>query len=127
MDTLISKIDVDNIDMEEIKKQAEILRAGETVIFPTETVYIAVDGKYAGDLVISDEIKADSKEAIAKLKQIGIKQTVMLTGDNKKVADAVAAELKLDKVYSNLLSCQFFYKFHPTINLFLNKSYIFIS
>ena len=66
-------------------------------------VYIAVDGKYAGDLVISDEIKADSKEAIAKLKQIGIKQTVMLTGDNKKVADAVAAELKLDKVYSNLL------------------------
>ena len=39
MDTLISKIDVDNIDMEEIKKQAEILRAGETVIFPTETVY----------------------------------------------------------------------------------------
>ena len=66
-------------------------------------VYIAVDGKYAGDLVISDEIKEDSKEAIAKLKQIGIKQTVMLTGDNKKVADAVAAELKLDKVYSNLL------------------------
>jgi Cd2+/Zn2+-exporting ATPase len=66
-------------------------------------VYIAVDGKYAGDLVISDEIKADSKEAIAKLKQIGIKQTVMLTGDNKKVADAVATELKLDKVYSNLL------------------------
>ena len=55
-------------------------------------VYIAVDGKYAGDLVISDEIKADSKEAIAKLKQKGIKQTVMLTGDNKKVAAAVAAE-----------------------------------
>ena len=39
MDTLISKIDIDNIDMEEIKKQAEILKAGETVIFPTETVY----------------------------------------------------------------------------------------
>ena len=72
----------------------------------TETgtvVYIAINGKYAGDLVISDEIKEDSKEAIAKLKQIGIKQTVMLTGDNKKVADAVAGELKLDKVYSNLL------------------------
>ena len=66
-------------------------------------VYIAIDGKYAGDLVISDEIKEDSKEAIAKLKQIGIKQTVMLTGDNKKVADAVAGKLKLDKVYSNLL------------------------
>ena len=66
-------------------------------------VYIAVNGAYRGYIVISDEIKEDSKEAIAKLKQIGIKQTVMLTGDNKKVADAVAAELKLDKVYSNLL------------------------
>ena len=66
-------------------------------------IYIAVDGKFGGYIVISDEIKEDSKEAIAKLKEIGIKQAVMLTGDNKKVADSVAAELKLDKVYSNLL------------------------
>ena len=66
-------------------------------------IYVAVDGKFAGYIVISDQIKDDSKEAIAKLKEIGIKQVVMLTGDNKKVADSVAAELKLDKVYSNLL------------------------
>jgi len=66
-------------------------------------IYVAVDGKFAGYIVISDEIKEDSKQAIAKLKEIGIKQTVMLTGDNKKVADSVAEELKLDKVYSNLL------------------------
>lgn len=66
-------------------------------------IYVAVDGKFAGYIVISDEIKEDSKQAIAKLKEIGIKQTIMLTGDNKKVADSVAEELKLDKVYSNLL------------------------
>ena len=66
-------------------------------------VYIAVNGMYKGYIVISDEIKDDSKDAIRKLKNIGIKEVVMLTGDNKNVANEVANTLGIDKVYSNLL------------------------
>ena len=62
-------------------------------------VYIAVSGY----IVISDEIKEDSKEAIKKLKLSGVKEVVMLTGDNEKVANKIASELGIDKVYSNLL------------------------
>ena len=56
-----------------------------------------------GYIVISDEIKEDSKEAISGLKEIGVKQTIMLTGDNEKVGDSVAKELGLDKAYCSLL------------------------
>lgn len=66
-------------------------------------VHIAVDGCYAGYIVITDEVKEDSARAISELKHAGIKQTVMLTGDNKAVADKIAGELGLDKVYSELL------------------------
>lgn len=66
-------------------------------------VYTAVDGKYAGYTVISDVVKADSAEAIAELKKIGINRTVMLTGDAKAVGESVAAELGLDSVYTELL------------------------
>ena len=66
-------------------------------------VYISVNKIYRGYIVISDEIKDDSKEAIKKLKKLGIKQVVMLTGDNEKVAQNVANELGVDKVFSNLL------------------------
>lgn len=66
-------------------------------------VHIAVDGKYAGHIVISDIIKPDAKEAIQKLKAIGIKQNVMLTGDAKQVAEKVAEEIGIDSVYSELL------------------------
>ncbi|HSQ88993.1 heavy metal translocating P-type ATPase [Romboutsia sp.] len=66
-------------------------------------VYIAVNKMYRGYIVISDEIKNDSIKAIKQLKAIGIKEVVMLTGDNEKVANSVAAELGLNKVYSNLL------------------------
>lgn len=66
-------------------------------------VYIAVNKVYRGYIVISDEIKDDSVEAIRKLKNIGIKDVVMLTGDNEKVANNIANELSVDKVYSNLL------------------------
>lgn len=66
-------------------------------------VHIAIDKKYAGHIVISDIIKPDSKAAIAKLKSIGIKQNVMLTGDAKTVADKVSEELGIDRVYSELL------------------------
>ncbi|WP_343101869.1 heavy metal translocating P-type ATPase [Romboutsia sp. MSSM.1001216sp_RTP31141st1_G3_RTP31141_220114] len=66
-------------------------------------VYIAVNQIYRGYIVISDEVKEDSKKAIKNLKSLGIKDVVMLTGDNEKVATAIAKELGVDKVYSNLL------------------------
>lgn len=65
--------------------------------------YVAVDGAYAGYILISDKIKATSAAAIAAMKNAGVKQTVMLTGDAKSVAEEVAGILKLDKVYSELL------------------------
>ena len=66
-------------------------------------VYIAVNGAYRGYIVISDEIKEDSREAIRNLKLSGVKEVVMLTGDNENVANKIAKELGIDKVYSNLL------------------------
>lgn len=67
------------------------------------TVHVAVEGEYAGHLVISDEIKPDSKQAIASLKNMGIRKTVMLTGDAKEVGEATAKELGLDEVHTKLL------------------------
>ena len=64
---------------------------------------VAVDGKYAGYILIADKIKKDSKKAIKELKKNNIKQTVMLTGDRKNVGEHVAKELGLDKVYTELL------------------------
>ncbi|MGG0458194.1 heavy metal translocating P-type ATPase [Bacillus mycoides] len=69
-------------------------------------VHVAVDGKYAGYIVISDEVKEDSKQAIQKLKELGIKKTVMLTGDAKSVGAAVGKELGLDEVHAELLPHQ---------------------
>ena len=66
-------------------------------------VHVAVDGKYAGYILISDVIKDGAKEAIASLKNSGVKKCVMLTGDSKTVAEHVADELKLDEVHSELL------------------------
>ncbi len=66
-------------------------------------VYTAVDGKYAGCIVISDVVKANSKAAIAKLKENGIKKTVMLTGDSEKTAKRVASEIGLDEYKAQLL------------------------
>ena len=66
-------------------------------------VHVAVDGKYAGYILISDVIKDGAKEAIASLKNSGVKKCVMLTGDSKTVAEYVAGELKLDEVHSELL------------------------
>lgn len=67
------------------------------------TVHIAVESEYAGHLVISDEIKPDSKQAISSLKNMGIRKTVMLTGDAKEVGEATAKELGLDEVHTKLL------------------------
>lgn len=66
-------------------------------------IHMAINGAYAGHIVISDIVKPHSKDAISSLKAAGVEKTVMLTGDAKKVADQVAASLGLDKVYSELL------------------------
>ena len=66
-------------------------------------IHMAVDGKYAGHIVISDVIKPHSREALASLKKAGVKKTVMLTGDSQRVADTVAKELGVDEVRSELL------------------------
>ena len=66
-------------------------------------VHMAIDGKYAGHILISDRLKPTAKEAIAELKRAGIRKTVMLTGDRKAAADQTAKELGIDQVYSELL------------------------
>lgn len=66
-------------------------------------IHMAIDGQYAGHIVISDVIKPTSRQAIQALKSAGVRETVMLTGDAKRVADQVAAELGVDQVYSQLL------------------------
>lgn len=116
------------INLDEIKSYEEIAAHGIKVIYNNErilagneklmksenifyskakevgtVVYIAVNQVYRGYIVISDEIKDDSIDAIKKLKNIGIKDVVMLTGDNEKVANNIASKLGVDKVYSNLL------------------------
>ena len=82
-------------------------------------VHVAVDNQYAGYIVIADEVKPDSAQAIMELKAANIKQTVMLTGDNKNVGSKVAKELGLDKVYVELLPAD---KVEKLEELFLQKS-----
>lgn len=69
-------------------------------------VHIAVDGNYAGAIVISDEAKADSKKAIKGLHDIGIRNIAMLTGDSRKIGEKIGHELKIDEIYSELLPHQ---------------------
>ena len=95
MDTLISKIDVDNIDMEEIKKQAEILRAGETVIFPTETVY-GLGANALDEEAVSKIYKAKGRPSDNPL--------IVHIGDKKQVYNLVKsvtkeAEIVMDKFW----------------------------
>lgn len=66
-------------------------------------VYVAIDGNYAGNIVISDEIKEDSVNTIKNLTKLGIKNIVMLTGDNKKIAEKIGEKLGINKVFSELL------------------------
>ena len=66
-------------------------------------IHVAIDGQYAGHIVINDQIKSDSAEAIAQLQALGINKTVMLTGDRKEVADHVAKELNLSEYHAELL------------------------
>jgi len=82
-------------------------------------VHIAVNNKYIGYIVIADEVKEDSAQAIKELKAANIKQTVMLTGDNKSIGSKVAKELGLDKVYAELLPAD---KVEKLEELFSQKS-----
>ncbi len=82
-------------------------------------VHVAVNNKYIGYIVIADEVKEDSAQAIKELKAANIKQTVMLTGDNKSIGSKVAKELGLDKVYSELLPAD---KVEKLEELFSQKS-----
>lgn len=66
-------------------------------------IHMAIDGQYAGHIVISDIIKPQSREAVAALKKAGVEKTVMLTGDSRRVAEKVASHLGIDEVYSELL------------------------
>ncbi len=66
-------------------------------------IHVAIDGIYAGHIVISDQVKQESKEAIERLRQLGVKKTIMLTGDSREVADTVAKELNIDEWHANLL------------------------
>ena len=66
-------------------------------------IHMAIDGQYAGHIVVSDVVKPHAKQAIAQLKKCGVRRTVMLTGDARRVADAVAGELGVDEVHSELL------------------------
>lgn len=69
-------------------------------------VYVAAEGKYAGAIIIADQAKEDSEEAIRGLKNAGIKKTVMLTGDSKKIGEKIGSQLGLDTVYAELLPHQ---------------------
>lgn len=82
-------------------------------------VHVAVNNKYIGYIVIADEVKEDSAQAIKGLKEANIKQTVMLTGDNKSIGSKVAKELGLDKVYAELLPAD---KVEKLEELFSQKS-----
>ncbi len=82
-------------------------------------VHVAVNNKYIGYIVIADEVKEDSAQAIKELKAANIKQTVMLTGDNKSIGSKVAKELGLDKIYAELLPAD---KVEKLEELFSQKS-----
>ncbi len=82
--------------------EKHMIRAHECVLSGT-IIHVAVDSLYAGHIVISDTVKPDSAEAISRLKSSGIRRTVMLTGDKKAVASAVASDLGIDECYAELL------------------------
>ncbi len=87
------------------------LMESESIAFEAETepgtvVYVAIDGQLAGYIVISDELRPDSAAAIQSLKKLGVKKTVMLTGDSRAAGEAAAAQLGLDAVYTGLLPHQ---------------------
>lgn len=101
-----------------VKLDDKIVLAGNSKLMESEkiiwkaantlgsVVYVAVDGQFGGHIIISDELKSDSRQAISNLKKLGVHQTAMLTGDSKAVGESIAHELGLDTVYTELLPHQ---------------------
>ena len=100
---ITARVDGKNIAVGNIKLMEQLnIPCSETDLSGT-VVYVAVEGRYEGYIVISDVIKENSERAIALLKKSGVRKTVMLTGDRKRVAEETAAKLGIDEVYSHLL------------------------
>ena len=100
-------LEVETAGVKLLAGSAKLMEREQIAFVPSQKVgtkvYVAADGVYQGCILISDQLKPDSKQAIAALKKAGVDRTVMLTGDNKEIGDAVAAELGLDACYAQLL------------------------
>lgn len=103
-------VKVDIGDKEILAGNVKLMDTNKIKYEPVETigtvVYIAINNSFTGSIIISDEVKSDSKNAIKELKNIGVKKTVMLTGDNKQVGEAIANQLGLHEVHAELLPDQ---------------------
>ena len=123
--------------IEAIVQNKKILVGNEKLInIPTDLViddigtilYVEVENKFVGYIIISDEIKKDSKQAIKELKEVGIKRNIMLTGDVEKVGKKVGEDLGLDEIYTNLLPQDKVIKFEEIIeNKKSNGNIIFVG
>lgn len=100
---VLAKIDGIDVAVGNAKLMERLSVSYEDCHLDGTLIHVAVDGKYAGHILISDVMKPSSKKAVLELKRAGVKRTVMLTGDAKSVADKVAAELGLDEAYAELL------------------------
>ena len=100
---VLAKIDGIDVAVGNAKLMERLSVSYEDCHLDGTLIHVAVDGKYAGHILISDMVKPSSKNAVLELKRAGVKRAVMLTGDAESVADKVAAELGLDEVYAELL------------------------
>lgn len=100
---IIAKVDGQDVAVGNIKLMKKLAISCQQCHSVGTVVHVAINNEYAGHILISDLMKPHAKEAIQALKKIGIKKTIMLTGDIKNVAGQVADELKIDEVYSDLL------------------------
>ncbi len=100
---VVAMVDGKRVSVGNDKLMKELEIEYENVEKTGTVVYLAIDGKYEGYILIADELKNDSKNTIKELKKLGIIKNVMLTGDKKSVGDKVASELAMDEVYSELL------------------------
>lgn len=108
-----SRIVIGNEKLVDVPKELNIDESGTTL-------YVSINDKFSGYIVIADEVKATAKKDIENLKNLGITKTVMLTGDNEKIGKKVANELGLDEVYTNLLPADKVYKFEQILNNKIN-------
>jgi len=100
---VIARVDGTDVAVGNIKLMRMLgISAPEADFFGT-TVYVAIDGVYSGHILISDELKRDAAASVKALRAVGIKRTVMLTGDSKQVGEAVAEKLSIDEVHTELL------------------------